>query len=208
MDFRRMPKAAIIILLTSFMISLIVTGFPEFSEYLAFKIGYFMPLNILTGVFFTEFNIQFLLASFMRFQILSAIEKIEENDVEILFYTTLFVFPLLLSNLLEGVRSFDTAINMAYVYMLSQAQDEFDIFGVSLRSQFIPYVYLIFDFLISSGRSKAYYGFLHGFVFFKLKYYELITVPDLFCKLYQSLWTRTTKSRVFRGKGHRLGPKK
>lgn len=202
-SLEKIPRGTAIIITLSLLIPLLSTAFPHLSKLFVMQMNFFAPINTAMSVFMASFDLQLLIACLMRFQILSSIEAIKRNEVEVLFYTSFFVFPLLISHILEGLRSFSDSINMADVYMLSRHQSEFNIFGFNVKNHILPYVYLGMEIVLSNGRTKAYYGLLYGVIYFKLRQYGLC-IPDWFYRVYFNLNARINKPAIFRGRGRKI----
>lgn len=201
--FEDMTKAISIIMLLSLVIPLLSTAYPHLNKFMMLGNVFLMPLSMFTSIFIVDLDLQHLVTCLMRFQLLYSIEGISKNDVELLFYTTLFVFPLLVSYALEGLISFNSSINMAYVYMLSKNQSNFNVFGFNVSNHTLPYLYLCIDFILSNGRTKAYYGLLYGIIYFKLKKHGLV-VPRWFSDAYYNFCNRLNQKSAFRGKGRKI----
>lgn len=203
LSLEKVPKSASIILTLSLSIPLLFTAFPHLGRFFLLEKNCLMPITMLTSIFLAPFNLQLLVTCLMRFQVLCFIETIVKNEIEILFYSTLFVFPFILSYFIEGIRTFNDSINMAYVYMLSQHQTWFNVFGFSVKNHFLPYMYLGIDVLLSNGKTKAYYGLLYGIAYFKLKRHGF-DVPAWFHRFCKSVSDRINRPSGFKGRGHKI----
>lgn len=201
--FEEISKAIIIIMLLSFIVPLLSTAYPHLNKFMLLGNAFFMPISIFTSIFLVDLDLQHLVTCIMRFQLLFSIENISKNDVELLFYTMLFILPLLASYALEGLKSFNSSINMAYVYMLSKNQTNFNVFGFNVRNNVLPYLYLCVDFVLSNGKTKAYYGLLYGILYFKLKEYGL-AAPKWFSNAYYNFCNRLNHKPAFRGRGRKV----
>lgn len=197
-------KATIIIIFLSFMIPLLSTMYPHLNKFIMLDNVFFMPISIFTSVFIVKLDLQHIVTCVMRFQLLHSVENISKNDVELLFYTALFVFPLLVSYVLEGLKSFNSSINMAYVYMLSKNQTNFNVFGFNVSNSVLPYLYLCIDFILSNGQTKAYYGLIYGILYFKLKEYGIVSAPKWFSNAYYNFCNRLNHKPAFKGRGRKV----
>ena len=179
------PRATSLILFLSLAVPLAIKSFPCFGRMLSLQKNLLLPLSAFFCIFAASFDVPLLMNCLMRYQILRSIERAESDEEEILFYTALFIFSLGLSNLTESLQSFHESVNVAYVFMLSSKQATFNIFGADLPNHLAPYVYAGADLLLSGGRTKSYYGLLHGLVYIHLKQHGLGT-PAWFSRFYRA----------------------
>lgn len=197
----KVPPATLFITSISLVIPLIISSFPHLSKLIFFNPKF--PFSIISAIFADNFTISTFTTCLMRAQLLFAIESRMNREIEIIFYTLTLIFPLLISNLLENLQSFNSSVNMAYICMLSTLQTEFDLFGVSVDHNLLPIIYMALDYVLNQGRTKAYYGFIYGFLYFKLVKIFNLRIPRRFIQFYRRIKNNLKKKPVFSGKVYR-----
>lgn len=161
-------KTTITILAASTIVPLSYSALPKLSKLFYLNYSVFLPINMFTGIFITNFDLRMLINCFVRFQLLSNISEFA-NQREIQFFTVLFSVPLLISNLFENLVTFESSINTAYICLLCFYQNEINFYGFIFSNKTLPFVYFLLEFILSGGQSKAYYGLAYGLIYISMK---------------------------------------
>lgn len=189
MEIRNLP-ATLTILALSLSVPTAVLLFPNSIKYLYFDHTHLSTLQLhrlLTGLFLTTFDINLILSLLTRYQTLVNLEtNILVTDAaprnEILFFCLTLVCPFLLSNLLESVNTFHSSVNMALIKLLCDITRDHVIvtFGVAIESKYFPYLYFLYEMVISGFMSKCYYGMVWATLYAYFRRNKMVRIPAWF----------------------------
>lgn len=185
--------ATLAILSLSLLIPTLVLLFPNSIKYFYFDHTYLRTFQIhrlITALFLTTFDLNFFMNLLSRYQILTKIEGnplVTEvsNKVEIIFFFATLTIPLVISNLIEGVNTFHSSVNMALIKVFCDLTQNHVIvlFGFNLESRYVPYLYFAYEMALSGFASKCYYGLIWATLYSYLRKMKLIGIPLVFIKL-------------------------
>jgi hypothetical protein len=215
-ELAKIPRATRVILLVSASIPIMISAFPMLIKYLYYDTESLKTLQLwrlFTGIFISNFDVNLIFTLITRYQLLMFIDgqKLKvtstNHEVELLFFVFTFSIPLGFSNLIEGLVSFSSNINMALIkYMCSLVDPEamVNFFGFQINSLYFPYYYFIFDTLISRGSSKCYYGLVHAVIYIYVRR-RFLEIPTWFISLYNRANGINLRNKRFKGVGRRVG---
>lgn len=184
--------ATLTLLLFSLLIPLIVLLQPTSIKYLYFDCIHLKTLQfhrIITGLFLTTFDINLIINLITRYQILINIEKFQlntdaNNSMEIYFFSLTLILPFLMSNIIEGVTTFHSNLNMAFIKLLCDLTHThiIAVFGVSVSSYYFPYLYFGYEMVVTKFKTKCYYGLIWATLYATLRKKRILGVPKMFIK--------------------------
>ncbi|TBT99615.1 hypothetical protein CWI37_1279p0010 [Hamiltosporidium tvaerminnensis] len=217
-ELKKIPRITRIILTMSILIPVLFTMSPFLSEYLYFDAEYLKRLQIwrlITGIFVSTFDINLVFILLTRYQILKFIEmsKLQidaiSHEIELTFFILSFSFTLFLANFISELGSFNQCINMAlvnYMCRLCGTDNMISFFGFSISPIYFPYFYGFYEYIISKGTSKFYYGLIHSVSYIYLRK-KLFKIPQCYINFYTYILSRINCPKGFKGVGRKIGKK-
>lgn len=188
-ELNKIPKGTQKIIALTILIPIITSLSNELNKKLTLRLNWLLPLNLLVGLFKSSINANLFISTLMRLQTLTSIERSGITELELIFYT-LFSCPMfLVAWYLEGITTFCGSLTLMYIVYLSKLNQYFNVFGVVVKGEYLPFINLLIEFVTSKGMTKSYYGYINGVLYFYLKSRGM-SVPYWFNKFYNrfKLW--------------------
>ncbi|KAG0440855.1 hypothetical protein DMUE_1452 [Dictyocoela muelleri] len=191
-----------IILIFSVIFPIVSVFYPKSYKYFYYDKKYLKTLQLwrlITAIFILPPEINSIFILLTRYNFLNIIEKNHiciggDYQIESLFFIFSFSISLFLANF-NGLFDFGHSFNMALCWFVCQFLSEINFYGFTIPSLYAPYIFLIFEIVLSRNHS-AIYGLIHAICYFE--YRKRYRIPRFFERYCLKLFYSKQKKKVIK----------